>query len=388
MFWYRKNGRVYIYTRIDGRQVQVPRQKYRHLDAALDEEIEGWVRQHGGAVGPDRIVLGDDTLGRRLAKYRTYLYSKGRGLDPATADNQWGVIQNYVLPYFVREKGLKDPVTWPTQSYGLFPWMFVRGKSPSLVRETGLALRNLWKWLRFSERVVPAEAILPLETIRGLAKRETPLKKLISPLPVLRFLERTKDPRVRLLVLLSYFFSLRPQETFAVRRGDFLVGAAARKETASKAMKRAGRFADLLVFVERQRNPRVKEKDPKDHSFGWVACFSRLAAVHLISLLNECSDDPDAPLLEGDVRSLYDEWVEARKGTVLDGVTLKDLRRASIHWLGHGPMSGSAIDLRNHARHKDMETTLRYMRTPRRKGPRTKGTFRLDGDDGENGKGA
>ena len=45
------------------------------------------------------------------------------------------------------------------------------------------------------------------------------------------------------------------------------------------------------------------------------------------------------------------------------GMTLKDLRRASLYWLGHYS-SVDLVALKNHARHRNVETTSLYTRRP------------------------
>lgn len=392
-FWYRKGSRVYVYHRLRGRQEQVPRTEVRHLDIAPDAEIDRWVwvweQQHGGSRGPEHIVLGEGPLAQRLVQYERHLRGDVRGLDPLTVDRQMSDLRLYVVPYFVGVHGLQEPTHWPSVSYGLYDWVVgERGQSMVKARDVGLSLRNLWTWMRHGSHAVPGHLELGLPTLRGVHNRATRLKRPVSPGIVLRFLQGQRDPTIRALCILQYFFSLRPQETFDLHRGDFVVGKAARKEDASKAMVRAGRYADLLVFVERQRSPRAKDKVPKEHSYGFVACFSKLAATWMVALLNDPAfaggpdADPDTPLFRGDVRELYRQWATARKGTTLEGLSLKDLRRASIHWLGHGPMSATELDLCNHARHKDINTTRLYMRNPRRRSPRSKGRFDLGNGNG------
>ena len=42
---------------------------------------------------------------------------------------------------------------------------------------------------------------------------------------------------------------------------------------------------------------------------------------------------------------------------------MKDLRRASLYWLGHHTQLG-LIELKSHARHSKSDTTLLYLRRP------------------------
>jgi hypothetical protein len=114
--------------------------------------------------------------------------------------------------------------------------------------------------------------------------------------------------------------------------------------------KKAKLFDRLAVRVERQRHGH-DEYDPKADNIGWVACFDAKAAKEIVKL---------AQTVEFKYR--MDSYQRRWKHLKL-GFTLKDLRRASLYWLGHHSKL-SVVELRNHARHSSLETTSLYVRRP------------------------
>jgi integrase len=81
-------------------------------------------------------------------------------------------------------------------------------------------------------------------------------------------------------------------------------------------------------------------------------------------------DQRGEPLFPVANRELYKQWTAATSGTEVDGITLKDLRRASLYHLGHHTaFSGELTLLMKHARHKEPQTTMLYLRRPDEDGP-------------------
>ncbi len=56
-------------------------------------------------------------------------------------------------------------------------------------------------------------------------------------------------------------------------------------------------------------------------------------------------------------------WSKMWKKAGINKITLKDLRRASLYWLGHYSEL-NFVDLKNHARHSQPSTTPLYVRRP------------------------
>ncbi len=197
---------------------------------------------------------------------------------------------------------------------------------------------------------------LPLDTPRRTAQPTT-LAYTLTPDQVLAFARQTTDPRMRLMALVGYFGSLRPQELFALRRSDFHAGAAVRDKECCKVMAAAGLFGAFAVDVRRQRKQAGTFGPPKAFSVGLVALFHEAAATMIRAEL--LTRDQDA-LLFGFLPG-WEAKLWSRGG--LPGLTLHDLRKASVYWLGHhGGLD--VIPLKNHARHAKVETTMLYCRRP------------------------
>ena len=166
---------------------------------------------------------------------------------------------------------------------------------------------------------------------------------------------------MKLMGLLGYFFSMRPQETFGIRRGDFIskpekVGVL----DCVKYMTKAGLFNKFAVFIDRQRAASGKLVDPKSGSRGHVACFNDQAAKLVVELIREF--EKDESIFKNANRHLYDIWESAGLG-----LTLKDLRRSSLRYLGLDTRLGETpLHLKEHARHSDFNTTLLYLRAPKK----------------------
>lgn len=374
--WKEAKGRKYrvVYTRKAGKQAQVPRRLYKHLDGAPDHNMKTWVRQWAAQneqakVTPDHILFSDDDLNKRLDEWHTYFH-KHLGRDQETADHYRSYIRRYAIPYFL-EKGLKDPGQWPGVSVKLFDYLCKYECSQALIAEVNNALRAFFRWLQ-EEGLVAWEGDLRLRNTRKGSKKTT-LTYALRPEEVLCFVRDAVDWQIQLLALAGYFLSLRPQETLALAPEDFAAGDEVRGLECSAAMRAAGLYDLLAVHVQRQRSRRVEAKPPKAHSVGWVACFDREAAEMLVAIVN---DRPDGRMLPQDIRGLYRRWEASTRGTPLEDIDLKDLRRASIYWLGHHtPMQAQPLHLMKHARHKEFETTQLYLRRPEEQKP--KGRTRL-----------
>jgi hypothetical protein len=113
---------------------------------------------------------------------------------------------------------------------------------------------------------------------------------------------------------------------------------------------------DRLAFhVQRQRNRMGEESPPKKSSAAWVALFNRDAALLLMDLIDGM-DDSDR-LLFMEANQFYDHWPF--------DFALKDLRRASLYWLGHhAPVTMQLVHMMKHSRHKSPESLTLYLRRP------------------------
>ncbi len=258
----------------------------------------------------------------------------------------------FALPYFFHEMAVVNLGDIPQLSVKLNAFLRTDMNLPnSKIKAIQMSLRMFWRWLE-EERIVEGKLIL-----RRTAQIEatTPLKFTPLPEDILRWSSPHED--LRLLLLLAYFFSLRPQEIFALKVGHFIAGPLANVQEPSRVMREAGLFDRLLVRIVAQRSRRIGLKTPKAGSRGLVACFEERAAQRIVDILKRSSRD--ALLFPYGNDWYYKKW--RRHG--FPNLTLKDCRRASLYWLGHYSKL-DIVALRNHARHSDIETTALYTRRP------------------------
>jgi integrase len=279
-----------------------------------------------------------------------------------------------------RDVALADPIRWRGRSAGLCKWMISLGDSAKSVSAANGALRGFLKWL-WEEGLVPGKLWedMPLrvapKSMRNLA---TPLGRALTPIEVLEFAASRRsggDPETALLSLLGFFFSLRPQEIYALRPADFIVGSEISDSAEGLAMAAAGLYSGLGVDVWRQREDRRGEfLDPKSSSKGLVACFDEAAAEAVTSLVTEMTSGGVGKREEAGGGALADtaDLIFPRKpGKIvlrwrrrgIPGVSLKDLRRASLLWLG-GMTRLTPAAVMAHARHRHLMTTELYLRRP------------------------
>lgn len=185
------------------------------------------------------------------------------------------------------------------------------------------------------------------------------LPGLGEPDEVMEYVAATSDLHLKLTALFGYFSSLRPQEIFALRKGDLIAGSKAEELECCKTMASKGLYSRLAVNVHRQRIKNGKFAPPKSHSKGHVAIFDERAAKAIVFLLKDVKD-PLMPLFPH-----LPDW--HMKLWVKNGIpksTTKDLRRASLYYLGHKTALNDLVSLMKHARHKKPETTMLYLRRP------------------------
>lgn len=216
------------------------------------------------------------------------------------------------------------------------------------------ALRFFYRYLEEEGIVYTGNALRVRCPPRAI--KDTPLRRVISPGEVLSF-ARTADPEIALMAVIGYFFSLRTFELMALRPTDFVAGSSAGALECCRVMRRFGLFDRLAVRIHRQRGGDGQFREPKRSSFGYVACFNNAAAEWLVPRLNERTRLELLFPCHTDVNIAH--W--RRYG--IPGVTIKDLRRASIYHLGHHA-SVELIALKGHARHRFATTTELYLRRP------------------------
>lgn len=379
-YWQRKQvkGRtyLYVYTRRGGRQVVVkPRSLYSHLDGAEDHNVDAWVAQwsaqhEGVKVTPAHILFYDDALNQYLRDWTQFL-AHNRHLSQVTIKKYESLLRRYAFPFFLQQE-LKNPNQWPGVSIKLHAYLQENTCSQVLVAEINNALRGFFSWLQ-DEGIVAFAGNLRLRNTKRISKH-TPLAHPIEPSEALRFVRSQTDWRVQFLALTGYFFSLRPQEAFALTPLDFQLAddLPAKDRLAVDVMRNAELAHDLVVHISKQRGANGETSEPKAHSFGHVVCFNPEASQLLTAIVD---DLPDGPILNGDNRFIYRLWERATKGTTLADISLKDLRRASLFWLGHHSKL-EPLQLMKHARHKQFSTTELYIRKPKQEAPKVRKKLR------------
>ena len=363
----RKNSAVYVYIHDPdtGKNKPLPRVKTKHLDGATDALVKSWLDNYLKTLGYEsknsQAVVGEKWL-RLIDRFINTPEVQAKAYNTIYAYRKY--LTEQCLVYFVNVHGLNDPTAWTLKSAGMLTYLLnERGCSPDTASRCNVALRKFWEFL-IDEGEVHQSVNLRLKNPR-LGNKETPLKFNVTPECILRVASTLERDDEKILLLMGYFFSLRPQETFALTRKDFFTKEQATSKECSKIMKEAGLFSGLVVNIDKQK-VRIKKEggdslswkidDPKGGIKGFVACFNKEGAEAIVATIKGMSGE----LLPGSVDHYFKLWAGVKKRL---GVTLKDLRRSSIYWLGHHTQL-QAIPIKNHARHLKMETTMKYLRRP------------------------
>lgn len=355
-FWQRKkNGHVFVYYMDDGKQKTVPRAKTKHLDKASDSNINSWMAENYGAGRAGPKTVAPEVLIRLVEQYLAYL-KEDLGRNPSTLHTHKQSLYDFIIPYMVAHCETPEPELWGHHTAKLAPWLRSKKESENRVARVNSTMRGFWNYLR-DEGIVSAGTEIRLRSSR-MRSEPTPLKLTLIPEQILNF--TITDPRVRLLALLGYFFSLRPQESFALKTGDFRAGSKTEMLECCRIMRRSNLFSKFAVHITRQRTQNGTINTPKAYSKGWVSCFNESAAREVIHILKRLKLEPD-DLIFGKWQN--DWWFELWSRHGVNSVSLKDLRRASLYFLGHHT-DMDFVGLRGHARHRKAETTLWYIRRP------------------------
>ncbi len=359
-FWQKKSGSrvfVYFWDKLAMKQRTLPRDETRGLDSLTEAEIDAWVRNwelvnERGSASQAHVPLSDPLWIAAVEAFCQFLQTDF-ARHPYTIQIHRRNLLVFALPYFRDELGLKDLGDIREHSRLVSPWLRTKLQiAESKIKAIHHSLSMFWNWLS-EEGIASGKLVL---RNRRLGPRQTPLKHLPTPQDILAW--ESARANLSLLLLLGYFFSLRPQETFALQVNDFVAGRLAQSQESCRVMAAAGLYDRLLVKVYRQKSRGLDHMpDPKANSKGLVACFSEEAAKIIVKELNQ--RERDEPLFPFGADWYFKSW--RRYG--YPDLTLKDCRRASLYWLGHYTKL-DVVALRNHARHKSIETTALYTRRP------------------------
>lgn len=225
-FWQRKsNGRIFIYywCRESGKQKVLPRIISEHLDLKTDEQVKEWVDQwdhfNDIKVGKRSPAIPSAFVKEitEFCQYQTEAFNR----HPYTVQAHLHNLLDIALPYFESHANIKSLNDIKIHSTNLNKYLRDQLKySPVMVKNIQMSLRMFWNWLE-EERLVDGRLVLrktfvPIQT--------TPLKILPEPKDILDW--ETQHDDLRLLLLITYFFSLRPQESFSLTKAAFLGGEA------------------------------------------------------------------------------------------------------------------------------------------------------------------
>ena len=90
--------------------------------------------------------------------------------------------------------------------------------------------------------------------------------------------------------------------------------------------------------------------------------FNEKAAKLIVQILKHIENDQELIFAKHTNDTWFRKWEESGYANV----TLKDLRRASLGYLGHHTKF-ELVPLKNHARHSKVDTTMQYLRRPAEK---------------------
>ncbi len=356
MFWQRKSNRrvfVYYWCRATGKQKALSRDLTRHLDPLTDSEIDLWLKNQSDLTKlPLRIepLPEDHKMVAEVFRFTSYL-KEDLKRHPYTAKAHEDNLIRIALPFFFHIQNIESIDQIKVHSSKLREFLKKERYSQTRIKNIQMSLRMFWTWL-CEENI--AEGTIFLR--KGPSENKSiPLKRTPSPDEILTWIAPTDE--LRLLLLVGYFFSLRPQEIFALKPIDFLWGPKVETLEAANVMKRAKLYSEFCVRIRFQRSRSIGITEPKADSRGIVACFHEKAALIIIELIR---NRPSHELLFPYGNDWYYKlW--RRMG--YPDLSLKDCRRASLYWLGHYTCL-EITALKNHARHKDIATTSLYTRRP------------------------
>lgn len=354
--WHREpDGRVRIVERGVGGK-RWPRAACRTFDSKADDQIEAWAQNYNATI-QSRIQPTDSTIPEviynLIQEFETYQGTKSLAIGTIKSDTR-NIFK--ATEYFCSKTD--NLALWLQHSVQLASHLQnVKKLKAGHTYQIQLSTNKFWNWLKRNKKLV--DGVLDLDSVTGhAAGKDTPLQFHVKPEDVLKFVRSSTNESIKLLALCGYFGSLRPQETFALKLNDFIVGNKARPLEACSIMATLGLFDGLAIDIDKQRRATKREEStPKKNSKGLVAFFDKTGAELLVAVLKLVKADNRMGLFAYNNQYYYDLW----KQSGLPGITLKDLRRASVYWLGHHTQI-KIEQLKEHARHKDIQTTSLYFR--------------------------
>lgn len=330
-----------------------PRARYKHLDGQPEHNVWHWIAQN--LDHPETKPPLTENLASLVERFVAYYRDVLEKSDQTFSEHKRHLLQN-VIPYFLtRDPPLTDPNLWHACSQQMTEYLLSQKKlTKGQVRRCNTALRKFYSWLNYA-KVTAVPTILVHPPAADKEKKTTLLKVFISPEQAAEMARKETNPDLRCILLFGYFFSLRPQEIFGADVGDLRVGKLVAQLEAAKAMHGLKLYNFMAVHITKQRDKKKKLGIPKNDSKGWVACFDEAGAELVVETLEARS--PDESVCTAMPNQLYKAWREKY------GFKIKDLRRASLYWLGHNTEM-TLTQMMKHARQRSEEALQLYLRRP------------------------
>jgi len=357
---------VYYFDNVEGRQKQVPRRLTRILDDMADADITAWVEKWEAANGVviDRtqrtLLKKSDELTTLWAAFQAD-HKALRDISATTARSQDNLFRRHILEYFLVAHQEKNPRRWHTLMPGLV--VHLRGRERLSLDQVK---RICWLMRRFGEYLQQYGILNHPWVIRIPAKRgrrPTPLKVALEPDTVMshaRLLHEAGHNHAALMLLLGYFCSLSPSETYVLHREDFLTGNVAIKRTRTVAgLTKYGLGSRLSVIINKALISSGEEVLPKnDYRFGTVNVWRKDAALLIGAILKVCLPGKLLRMTRDQLYGIHRKYIQKPLN-----VTAHDLRRASCLYLGR-VIALDPLLLQSHMRHAELSTTMLYTRQP------------------------
>lgn len=356
MFFQRKPGkkqdRVCVYYFKDNKQIALPRKLTKHLDGKEDWEVNDWIRWYEAvnSFNSPNVYADLGAFEKTLDKFLKHL--EHQRLNKGTIKIYMRCLR-LALPHFIKEPNLD---VWYLKTGSLYDHLISLAISGDHHNRINQSFSVFYKWLQLQGLIKHRHGLMLMN--RPSERSKTPLKRILTPDEVLIWVKAQTVSELKFMALAGYFLSLRTGETFGARKSDFAAGSKARMFEASKVLTKAGMPCSLVYNVQNCRRADGSKYTPTELKRGGiVGCFNAKAANLLVNLINESRNDYIIHAFNPEY------WSKRWRKDGITGITLKDLRRASLYWLGHYTEI-TLVGLQNHARHTDPKTTALYYRRP------------------------
>jgi integrase len=352
----KKNPRVCVYHWKDGKQVQIPRKLTKHLDGKPEAIINDWMVWYAATRSIALRTIKrefNSRLEALLERYKGYLQSRRK--HPNTVKGHMDRVR-LALPVFA--------------DADLDSWFLLGGKLEEHLRDhvnphrhnrINQSFKAFYIWLQQVNEIKHRHGLLLANRVTDESK--TPLQFTLTPDQVLAWAKACASAELKFIALAGFFFSLRTGEVFGARRKDFVAGSAVQAFEDYKALNRIDRAAKLAINITNCRNNNGKDYKPSARKRGGIVVCTHTEAAKLLAKLINARDGYIIPPKTDESTHKPEYWVKLWRKRGIPGITIKDLRRASLYWLGHYT-DIPFVALKNHARHRDPETTALYVRRP------------------------